>query len=64
MCINNEWRTNMTKTRNKHLDLGKIAPNMWSFFDVSTGCQVGPIYHTKIEALADLERYARDAGWY
>lgn len=54
----------MTQTRYKALALGKIGRE-WSFYDVSSGnpARVGPVYKTKIEALCDLERYAKDAGW-
>ena len=53
----------MTKTRFDVLGLDKIDRNDWSFFDISVNpaARVGPIYKTKIEALCDLARYARDS---
>ncbi len=54
----------MTKTRFPALAVGKIGRD-WSFYDISDGkeARVGPVYKTKMEALCDLDRYARDAGW-
>lgn len=52
----------MTPTRFPPLKLGKIG-HEWSFYDCSdnkTTCRVGPVYKTKLEALADLERYGTE----
>ena len=40
----------------------KIAENHWQHIDTNDGsfAQVGPIYKTKIELLADHERYLQD----
>ena len=57
------WKeTGMTKTRVKSLLLGRIDRE-WSFYDAETGNRVGLVYKTKIEALADLDRYSRECGW-
>lgn len=52
----------MTRTRYGHITLDKVA-HEWSFFDITDGParRVGPIYKTKGEALADLDRYYRDS---
>ena len=55
----------MTKTRYPSLGLDKIGRE-WSFYDISdpnSPARVGPVYPTKIEALCDLEGYAKRAGW-
>lgn len=54
-----------TRVRIKPLALGYYGRNHWQYADCSDGKphQVGPIYKTKLEALADLESYARRAGW-
>lgn len=63
--------TKIVKTR--HTDetgivLAKFAPAHWRHADTSCGARdwpsaVGPIYRTKLEALAAHEQYMRDAGW-
>jgi len=62
-----QGRDEMTfiKTRIEPLALAKIATGEWSFFDMSEGrqSQVGPVYRTKTEALADLDGYAYRSGW-
>jgi len=42
-----------------------IAPGQWSIFDNSDGqmAQVGPIYGSRIELLADLQRFADERGF-
>lgn len=52
----------MSPTRFPPLGLDRIGRE-WSFFDTSDGQEhrVGPIYKTKMEALADLHRYARES---
>lgn len=54
-----------TITRVEPLALVNFGRAHWQFADISDGrqSQVGPIYRTKLEALADLERYAIDGGW-
>ena len=46
-------------TRFKELGYVSYA-GIWRFVDTETKAAVGPIYKTKSEMLADLERYARD----
>lgn len=58
--------TNYTKTRVPALELAHYAPTHWQYVDVTDRQrkrQVGPIYATKLEALADLEAYAKRGGW-
>ena len=55
----------MTKTRYLSLGLGRIGAE-WSFYDITdrnNPARVGPVYKTKIEALCDLNDYAKRAGW-
>ena len=54
-----------TQTRIEPLALARFAPNHWQYVDTTDNrnAQVGPIYRTKTEALADLERYAIAGGW-
>ena len=55
----------MIKTRVPILGLDKVGKE-WRFFDLSDGQEhaVGYYYASKMEALADLERYARENwGW-
>lgn len=46
---------------------GYRQPTVWRFVDPAdrpdAPAPVGPQYRTKGEALADLDRYAKDAGW-
>jgi hypothetical protein len=51
----------MTPTRFPALLLDKVSPTDWRFADADTGQHVGDRYRTKTEALADLERYHREA---
>ena len=57
----------ITKTRhtdNTGIAIAKIANNHWQHVDISDGnySQVGAIYKTKIEALADHESYLK-SNW-
>lgn len=55
----------MSPTRFPPLFLGKIGKE-WSYYDCSEKdrpARVGPVYKTKLEALADLENYVDRAGW-
>ena len=56
-----------TRVRIKPLTLGYYSRGHWQFADTSDNDgnprQVGPIYKTKLEALADLESYAVRGGW-
>lgn len=54
-----------TKTRYTELNYGPtyptgwtVRPDGWRFQDASTGNQIGPRYATRLELLADLERFA------
>ena len=54
----------MTRTRFDPLGLDHIGSE-WSFFDCSdpsNPSRVGPVYKTKLEAFADLPRYAAEYG--
>lgn len=55
----------ITLTRIDPLALARFTATHWQYVDTSDGrnAQVGPIYRTKTEALADLENYARRGGW-
>lgn len=57
--------TSFTQTRINPLSLGHYGPGHWQYADMSDKRprQVGPIYKTKAEALADLESYAVRGGW-
>jgi hypothetical protein len=54
-----------TPTRIEPLALAKFSANHWQYVDTTDNrrAQVGPIYRTKTEALADLENYAIRGGW-
>lgn len=53
------------KTRIPHLWYGCIAPTTWVIFDNSDGqmAQVGQLYKSKDELLADLQRFATERGF-
>ena len=63
----NEW-PNYAKTRYRELGLANLDVGLWRFVYISDKNQlrsppvVGPHYKSKIEALADLERYYQ-ASW-
>lgn len=50
----------MTPTRHPELGYTHYC-GIWRFVCTDTGSTVGPIYHTKVEMLADLGRYYRDS---
>ena len=55
----------MTPTRFPPLKIGRIGRE-WSCYDCTDSAspaRVGPVYKTKLEAFADLPRYAHDVGW-
>lgn len=57
-----------TKVRVEPLVLGHYAPGHWQYADtterpIDWPAPVGPVYKTKLEALADLESYAVRGGW-
>lgn len=52
------------RTRFPELGYVKIDNACWQFIDLNQPdrmAQVGPHYKTKVELLADLERYARES---
>jgi len=54
------------KTRYPELTFREIEKDLWRIFsqfegDKSPGC-VGPHYHSKLELLSDLDRYAKECG--
>lgn len=51
----------MAKTRYKELDYVNNGDH-WRFVDTSSGSTVGPLYKTKAELLADMDRYAHNFG--
>ena len=56
-----------TEHPTRYAELGYWNPSrgMWRIFATDGGpwrATIGPIYHTKAELLADLDRYARDYG--
>jgi len=50
------------KTRFKELNYCKIPPNQWSFVSTETNQPIGMRYASKVELLADLDRFAREYG--
>lgn len=57
--------TTYTPTRITPLSLARFDARHWQYVDTTDGrnAQVGPIYRSKAEALADLEGYAARGGW-
>lgn len=57
--------TTYTPTRIAPLALARFSPHHWQYVDTTDNrnAQVGPIYRTKAEALADLEGYSVRGGW-
>lgn len=62
-----QWREKVapvTVTRYDFLGLTKSGPSCWRWLDLNdleNVSEVGPIYKTKAEALADLEDYVKRA---
>ena len=52
-------------TRFELMGFCNFAPSHWQFVDLSDGkiAQVGPIYRSKAELLADCERYCTQFGY-
>ena len=49
--------------RTRYPDLGYARTgDIWRVVDINSGSVVGPHYKTRIELLADLNRYAHDYG--
>lgn len=64
----NQWPA-YTQTRFRYLGLSQCAPSLWRFvcLDWQGGgttpqapAVIGPQYRSKLEALADLDRYGRE----
>lgn len=57
--------TNTRHTAATGIVLAHILPEHWQHLDTNDGrrAQVGPVYKTKAEALADHEDYMVRAGW-
>ena len=55
---------NVRPTRFDGLGYANDAPGLWRVVDTSDGWEsrVGPQYKTKMELLADLDRYATEYG--
>lgn len=58
-------RPAITRTRFPELGIQQQGPRLWRFLDLTEDyggrfAAVGDHYRTKAEALADLERYARE----
>ena len=49
-------------TRYPELGYRCNAPGLWRIVDKDTGASVGPLYRSKGELLADLNRYATAYG--
>ena len=47
-----------TETRQDGLGYVKHGRNTWRLVDTVTGATIGPVYATKAELLADLDRFA------
>jgi hypothetical protein len=45
-------------TRFPELGYARPLKEVWRVIDKSTGCGVGPLYKTRAELLADLDRFA------
>lgn len=50
------------ETRYPELGFCKVQDGLWRVVARETGSHVGPLYKSRGELLADLERYARE-GW-
>ncbi len=57
--------TKFTSVRFQGVALGNHSRGHWAFYDVSGDrpAQLQPVYRTKAEALADMERQATGRGW-
>lgn len=54
------------KTRFDRLGYANVCPGIWQFIDLIEPCapaQIGRLYATKAELLADLERFAQERGF-
>lgn len=51
----------ITKTRYPELRLAQVTRSLWRYVTEDNAI-VGPFYKTKLEALADLDNYARFYG--
>lgn len=49
-------------TRYPELAYVRVDRVTWRFADASTGANIGPYYRTRVELLADLDRYAAFFG--
>jgi hypothetical protein len=52
----------MTPTRFAELGYRKDSSRLWRIYALDGPAAVGPLYRTKAELLADLERFAREYG--
>lgn len=57
---------NVRSTRFPQLGYLQLDRALWRFVDISDGCTdpprcVGPLYRTRSELLADLDRYASES---
>lgn len=50
-------------TRYAGLGYRKDAPNLWRFVDRETNASIGAQYRTRVELLADVERFASERGF-
>ena len=53
------------KTRFEGLTYTKLAPGLWRFMwgdEDNKPAVVGPMYHSKMELLCDVDRYAKEWG--
>lgn len=56
-------KTGISDTRFVGLGYSNYGPKHWQFVDRDGDAQIGPIYPTKAELLADVENFARDRGF-
>lgn len=61
MNTTTDWRGKAYKTRFKELIYRNMGDH-WRIFDVDGDAAVGPQFHSRIELLCDLERYAKFFG--
>lgn len=58
-------RTGIKPTRFLELGYRHECPGLWRIVEMTDGKPMGPLYRTRLELLADLERFAReDYGCY
>jgi hypothetical protein len=54
----------MTATCYPGLAYAQLGADLWRILDTKRGVAVGPVYRSRAELLADLDRFAREYGVY